>query len=166
MLSKFCRIEIEKNLDFISRLTFWSNQMKKPKILHIRDSISVGSPEKLLIGQINELSDYYDFYFCSYYGESEACTHISSHGIPVLTLPCSYFNPLKVIMTLRKIIIEFGIDLICTHDYKSNFFGTICRKICNIPAISIFHGRTSHDSKIKCYESLDNFVMLFGYNQL
>ena len=133
--------------------------MKKAKILHLRDSTTIGSPEKLMIGQIKELSNYYDFFFCSFYKGSETGQHLNSFGIPVLTVPCPYFNPLKVILTLRKLIIEYNIDLICTHDYKSNYFGSICHKICKVPSISVFHGRTSHDFKIRCYESVDNFVL-------
>ena len=135
--------------------------MNKGKILHIRDSRLVGSPEKLIIGQISELKDYYNFYFYTYYKNTEVKNKFESIGIDVLTIPFYYFNPLYTIVNLKKTIAKYGIKLICTHDYKSNFFGIICRKLCKISAIAVFHGRTSHNAKIKLYESIDNIFLKY-----
>ena len=133
--------------------------MNKPGVLHIRDSIIVGSPEKLIVGQINELNGVYDFYFCSYFRNSEVAKELTSLGIRVLNVPFTRWCPISAIVALRKLIRDYDIKLICCHDYKSNFLGIISGKTLGIPVVSVFHGRTSHDLKLRCYEAIDNFIL-------
>ena len=134
---------------------------RKLKIIHLRDSSFVGGPEKLILGQVEELRGKgFDFVLTSFEKRprnNELLREAQRRGINVFALR----GGASGISLLIDYIRTREIDLISCHDYKSNLYGIIASKICGIPAVSIFHGRTSHSFIMKLYEKVDDRILSF-----
>lgn len=52
-------------------------------------------------------------------------------------------------------LMERGVDVLCTHDYKSNLVGLWAARRAKIGVVAVFHGHTAEDRKVRLYEALD-----------
>ncbi|MEW5746930.1 MAG: glycosyltransferase [Nitrospirota bacterium] len=66
----------------------------------------------------------------------------------------SPFNP-KVIPELASFLKRNGIDLLCTHGYKSNVIGRAASWLAGRPEIAFSRGWTGEDRRIRLFEQLD-----------
>jgi glycosyltransferase involved in cell wall biosynthesis len=71
----------------------------------------------------------------------------------------SFIGDIRVIRQLSDIIANRNIDLLVTHDYKSNFYGYFaCRKH-KLPQLAYFHGLTTENFRMKLYNAIDRFML-------
>lgn len=135
-------------------------------ILHLRASPFLGSPEKIILGQYKDSLRRKDAYVVAVFDEQpgqgndfiEGIQSIGGESVPLPPRMYSFFQTLSCIIRLVQ---NYQVDLICTHDYKSNLFGLLAGLILRRPIVSVFHGRTSHDRKIRIYEWLDDLLLRF-----
>lgn len=138
------------------------------KVLHLRSTPSLGSPEKLILGRIKQLSPEKCKYYVGIFNEQKGGQNdfhkaLTNAGVSSFLLKDPIVYSYSNFVTIFKRIKETKPNLICTHDYKSNFFGFILKKVTGIPAISVFHGLTQTDKKVKFYQIVDRIV-LKGFN--
>jgi glycosyltransferase involved in cell wall biosynthesis len=130
------------------------------KVLHLRSSSFVGSPEKLILGQIRCLSGEVSSEVAVLPDGSDAFYRAAlDQGVQAHLLPGARF-PLAAVWKLARLLRRGEHDILCTHDYKSNFVGWLAARFAPCRQAAVFHGRTSHNRKVRAYESLDNRVLI------
>lgn len=136
------------------------------RVLHLRSSPFLGSPEKLLLGRLDTLDKSKCIYFFGIFDEqrgnrndfNDRLSRLDNPGMLLHDSMIFFFINLYKILCL---IAQKKISLICTHDYKSNFYGLICSKLVRKPVIAVFHGRTSTNFKSIVYEKIDDFIQSY-----
>jgi glycosyltransferase involved in cell wall biosynthesis len=94
-------------------------------------------------------------------GANSFANEIQKLGAKPLILVKSMIFVLNNIFKISKFIKSNKINIICSHDYKSNFYAVIVARIFGMPAISVFHGRTGTDWKSTIYEKFDDWIRPF-----
>jgi len=69
---------------------------------------------------------------------------------------------LNLISSIKKFLKENKIDILHTHNYKSDITGFLATLNTKVKWVATMHGWTSTDPKIRWYESLDRFVLKFA----
>lgn len=67
----------------------------------------------------------------------------------------------QVISQILESIDRLSIDILHTHDFRSDLFGLWCAKKANIPIVSTCHGWIANNFKGKVYTRLDRFMLRF-----
>lgn len=130
-------------------------------VLHVRSCAFFGSPERLILAQAARLRESCPSEvavipdgdvapFERAVRSSDLAFHLLQKGRGV---------SVRRVRSLRRLIRERKIDVLCTHDYKSNLIGRLARIGLRIPHLAVFHGRTSHDWRGRVYEAIDNQVL-------
>ena len=68
---------------------------------------------------------------------------------------------LNTIRKLRKLIREYKIDIVHTHDYKSDFYAWVLSKMYNIKLMATVHGWIGNDIKERFYNWLDKRILKY-----
>ncbi len=80
-------------------------------------------------------------------------------NLPTLILESSGRFDWKPIFQLKKYLLENHIDLLHTHNYKSDILGAIAARLVGIPIVATAHGYTDINHTVTSYEKLDRFVL-------
>ncbi len=83
-----------------------------------------------------------------------------------LSLPTFIINStgkldVYTIRELKKFLLKNKIDILHTHNYKSNIIGIISAKMIGIPAITTVHGYTTSTINVSFYEIIDRCILPF-----
>jgi glycosyltransferase involved in cell wall biosynthesis len=82
-------------------------------------------------------------------------------GLDVVAIKENSSFDRKVIDQIKKVIETRSIDIIHTHDFRSNIYGIICAKKMKLPMVSTCHGWISNNIKGKIYTSIDKYLLRF-----
>lgn len=130
-------------------------------ILHLRSSDIFGSPERLIIGQCRQLSQFH--FLCGSFAKNNAVPKFldecAREGFETVALNESFTGDLRVISQLREAINSRKIDLVVSHDYKSTFYTYWAARSLPVKRIAYYHGVTSEDFKVKIYNAIDTFTL-------
>lgn len=80
-------------------------------------------------------------------------------GIATFSLQSNGRVDLAAIGRLRKYLIENRINLLHTHNYKSNLIGLMAAWFAGIPVVATAHGFTGSSKAVLLYEKIDKFVL-------
>lgn len=69
---------------------------------------------------------------------------------------------LKTLFSIKRFLKENSIDILHTHNYKSDIIGFLATRLTRVKWVATIHGWISSDSKLRWYESLDRFVLKFA----
>lgn len=69
---------------------------------------------------------------------------------------------LKTVSSVKKFLKENDIDILHTHNYKSNIIGFLATRLTRVKWAVTLHGWISSDSKLRWYETLDRFFLKFA----
>lgn len=131
------------------------------KILHLRNSDLFSSPERLIIGQCRHLPEF-DFLCASFVSPKTPNRFLEEceiAGIETAAIEDSFPGDIRMIGRVRRLILEKGIDLVVTHDYKAGFYAFFARRKLDVRQIAYFHGVTSEDRKVRLYNAVDRQVL-------
>ncbi|MEW5795006.1 MAG: glycosyltransferase family 4 protein [Candidatus Zixiibacteriota bacterium] len=134
--------------------------MTTPIVLHIRGSDFYGSPERLIIGQMQYMSSVRSI-AASFVKPGHAnpfLERLGSFGMERIAVEDRHKFDWQIPGRLRAICATHQVDLIVTHEYKSAFYGFLARRKLAVPQICYFHGWTSEDARVRLYNALDRFV--------
>jgi glycosyltransferase involved in cell wall biosynthesis len=67
----------------------------------------------------------------------------------------------KVISQINQVIKKRSIDILHTHDFRSNIYGLICAKRMRLPLVSTCHGWISNNTKGKIYTAIDKYLLRY-----
>ena len=133
--------------------------MAKIKILHLIATNFVGGPEKQILNHALSVDrDRFEVMLGSYSEgkpENPLLKEAKARNLPIFQVDSkSSFNPGQIFQ-LRRFMKTQGINLLCTHGYKSNFIGLWAARGSKIPQIAFVRGWTGEDWKVKIYDWLD-----------
>ncbi len=83
-----------------------------------------------------------------------------------LSLPTFVINSagkldLHTIKQLKQFLLKNRIDILHTHNYKSNIIGIISAKMIGIPVVATVHGYTTATVNVSFYEIMDRCILPF-----
>jgi glycosyltransferase involved in cell wall biosynthesis len=80
-------------------------------------------------------------------------------GLPVHIFESKGRMDLSTVKELKKYLIENKIDILHTHNYKSDIIGALAARGTKTALISTAHGFTGMNSKVSWYEHIDQWVL-------
>ncbi len=66
-----------------------------------------------------------------------------------------------VIKKIKQTVEEKSIDIIHTHDFRSNIYGLVCAKSLGLPLVSTCHGWISNNLKGQIYTKIDRYLLRY-----
>lgn len=135
--------------------------MTKPVVLHIRGSDFYGSPERLIIGQMQNMSDFRSM-AASFIKPGQAnqfLERLAGLGLDHFPIEDRLKFDWRIPKQLRAICHAQKVDLIVTHEYKSAVYGYLARRKLPIPQVCYFHGWTQENARVKLYNALDRLIL-------
>ena len=67
----------------------------------------------------------------------------------------------QVVKQILQAISQHSIDILHTHDFRSDLFGLWCAKKAGIPLVTTCHGWIANNLKGRVYTSIDKFSLRF-----
>jgi len=80
-------------------------------------------------------------------------------GIETCSLKCHGRFDLGAVFRLKKYLVENQIDILHTHNYKSDVIGFLASRMAGIPIVATAHGFTDVTRSVSLYEKLDRWVL-------
>jgi len=134
-------------------------------VLHIRDSGKVFGAERVIMSIVGaDYNLHLNFTVASFVGKGREDNQFLNELKDVCDTAMISENrlfDLKIIHQLLQLIKKRDIDVIHSHDVKSNFYGLIAAKITKTPIISTVHGWISNSYKQKIYIYIDRILKKF-----
>ncbi|NLW35951.1 MAG: glycosyltransferase family 4 protein [Syntrophorhabdus aromaticivorans] len=94
-------------------------------------------------------------------GQNDFIRELRKLEAATINLGRSVFSFRETVTALHRFARELDVALVCSNDYKSNVFGLVLGRQAKLPAIAVFHGRTSKDAKVRFYERLDDIFLKY-----
>ncbi len=119
----------------------------------ILQSAAMVDPERceIVVGTFNEVDSKNNAYL-------QAAINLKLQTMPISER--SAFDR-EVITQIGGAIDRLSIDIVHTHDFRSDIFGLWCAKKAGIPAISTCHGWIANNLKGRIYTAIDRFSLRF-----
>lgn len=94
--------------------------------------------------------------------QNEFLERARTMGIETRELPSRHpLNPLSLSDVL-SVIKRDGVDIVCTHGYKTDILGRMAAWIAKVPLVAVSRGWTGESRKIRFYEYLDKAVLKYA----
>lgn len=141
---------------------------KKINILHVRDSSGIYGAERVILALGNKLNkDIFDLKLLCMQGTNFQSNILASQaselGINTLSLPIKGKFDWTAIKELRAVLLKYCVDIVHSHDFKSDFYVMLASYGKNIKRVATSHGSTRDSAMKRFYLEFDeNFV----YRQL
>jgi glycosyltransferase involved in cell wall biosynthesis len=139
---------------------------QKTNILHLRDSPWVCGPGRTILEsgvRINpERYGYFVGAFCRK-GSSEfpLVQGALDRNLNVFPIYESHSYDPTILLQIRRIVQMEKIDIIHTHEVRSDAVGLTCAKLCRIPVVTTLHGWIANNIKGRVLTRLDKSVLRF-----
>jgi len=137
------------------------------KVLHLRDTYEVGGPGKTILETVSHIDkslfsvSIAVFGTGSETGESPFLSEARNRGITVHEIRSrGRYDPL-IIREIVFLVKKFKIDVLHTHEAKSDLLGYLSAKMTHTPIISTMHGWITNNRKEQIYTKVDKMVARF-----
>jgi glycosyltransferase involved in cell wall biosynthesis len=135
-------------------------------ILDLRDSPWVDGPGRTILDCGASLQEKgFRFLVGSFNGGSQKTSaygeEAQRRGLELFTINESRSFDFKVIGQILDIIDSEDVDIIHSHDFRSDVFGLLCAKMRGKPVVSTVHGWIKNDLKGEVYTAIDKFLLRF-----
>ncbi len=135
------------------------------RVLHIRYTDGLCGPGKTILENVRAVTNgsvrYYVASFIEPHQKNNAFLERIRPYCPVLEIPTSSRLDIHLIRTLRSFIRQNNIDIIHTHEYKSDIFGLLAAKMEGIPIVTTVHGWFINNFRDRVYKGVDRFLLRF-----
>jgi glycosyltransferase involved in cell wall biosynthesis len=140
--------------------------IKTITVLDLRDSPWVDGPGRTILDCGSSLNQKgFRFLVGSFNGGSQkTCAYgleAERRGLELFTINESRSFDFKVLGQILDIIDSENVDIIHTHDFRSDVFGLLCAKLRGKLAVSTVHGWIKNDFKGELYTAVDKFLLRF-----
>ncbi len=136
--------------------------MSEPVILHLRGSDIYGSPERLIVGQMQNISSF-ESVAASFVRPSGSqnpfLDKLSEYGLTHHAVDDTAWFDRRIPGRLRKIFKDRRVDLLVTHEYKSALYGHLAARKLPAKHVRYFHGWTAEDFKVRVYNAIDRMIL-------
>ncbi|MCP4580775.1 MAG: glycosyltransferase family 4 protein [candidate division Zixibacteria bacterium] len=140
--------------------------MSNVNIVHLRASNFYGGPERQLHMHARlAKSSEFEVTVSSFTEDGdmpEFIKVIADDGIPTHTFAVRNAYDPKAIRTLKNYLMKNDIQILCTHDYRTQVIGLMSTLGTKTKWIAFSRGWTSENLKIKLYHALDKIVIRFA----
>ena len=140
--------------------------MDKPiKVLQVRSSVLIGGVETSLLGWLNNIDkNEFDCPVALFKNPNDADRpfreRLEKNGHAIIDIPWkSHLNILDSIKRLAALIRELNIDLLHTHDWRSDVVGYYAAKQTNIPIMTTVYVWFKHPLKTYIFELIDSWYI-------
>ncbi|MBU0600448.1 glycosyltransferase family 4 protein [bacterium] len=141
--------------------------MKKIRIMELKRSWTMAGPESLILSVAKKINKVLFDPLVITFGLPKTPSQptlyqiAKSINLKAVDLPSkSKYNP-SIIAKVLSLIKEYDINIIHTHDFKSNLIGLITALLYKKPLITTIHGRLSTPFRVRIYESIDSLLIRF-----
>ena len=148
--------------------TYNKPKMEKSKIniLELRDSPWLDGPGRTILetgSRINPLKyGYYIGAFCKRYEEDHPFVRaVQKQGLYVFRINESNRFDRSVIAQVRRLIEKEKIDIVHTHEVRSDIIGLIVGKLSGVPVMTTLHGWIDNGFRGKVLTRLDKCILRF-----
>ncbi len=90
---------------------------------------------------------------------SDIAFRAKKEGIPLKEFVCEGKFDFKTILAIRRVVTQYKIDVIHSHNYKSNFYVLLASFGLKINKVTTCHNWRSYGIKMKAYELLDKVLL-------
>jgi len=87
-------------------------------------------------------------------------------GLPTHIINSKGRFDIGAIFKLKKYLEENKIDILHTHNYKSDIIGALAAKLAGVSLVCTAHGFTDVTSVVSVYEKIDRFVLQFWFDRV
>lgn len=138
--------------------------MSLNRILHLRASNFVGGPENQLLRHgIRERSGGWEIWIGVYVGSGEGREFlIAADRLEIHSISLPVESAISSVLTLRRILEEKKIRVLCTHGYKADVIGVLAGQLARVPVACFLRGWTGESPKVSFYDALDRFSLRFA----
>ncbi|MEK6560455.1 MAG: glycosyltransferase [Nitrospirota bacterium] len=87
-------------------------------------------------------------------------------ALPTVVFKSRGLFDINTVRELRNFLTTAGIDVLHTHNYKSDFLGLIAAKMAKIPVVATAHGFTDMTRAVTFYEKLDRWLLFSFFDRV
>jgi len=87
-------------------------------------------------------------------------------GLPTHTINNKGRFDIGVIFKLKRYLTENKINILHTHNYKSDIIGAFAAKLAGMSLVCTAHGFTDVTSTVSAYEKIDRFILKFWFDRV
>ncbi|MCG7879188.1 MAG: glycosyltransferase family 4 protein [Candidatus Thiodiazotropha taylori] len=136
------------------------------QILDLRDSPWVDGPGRTIL----QCADMIDRNKCNIHIGAFSGESHNDHaymkkavelGLDVVAIKENRSFDRSVIDQIKQVVRKRAIDIIHTHDFRSNIYGLICARSQRLPLVSTCHGWISNNWKGRLYTAIDKYLLRF-----
>lgn len=143
----------------------------KKHIVHIRDSSGIFGAERVVLTLAKNIDlNKFDFILlCLRRGDGRSERLISTAqrmGIKVVAVDVNGRFDLKAIRNIRKILYECSVDIIHSHDFKSDFYALLATRGTRIKRVATAHGSTKDSFRKKAYLFFNEKLIYFLFDKI
>lgn len=128
-------------------------------VLHLIASGFFGGPETQILNHLTRATKTgFSIGVCVFSGNgmsTDLGCRARERGIPAFFLETGSKFDLKSLKELRDIVARNGVDVICSHGFKSDFYSYVLKKVHPLKNVSFVRGDTSENLKVYLYTLLD-----------
>jgi glycosyltransferase involved in cell wall biosynthesis len=137
--------------------------IKPISILHLRSSNFYGGPEKQIhFHAKHAIESGVDLRVASFSENAKApdfLSKISSDNIPTKLFNVKNAYDKASITLIKKYLRDNKIDIICTHEYRSHFYGFMASRGTPTKWIAFSRGMTTENIKVKIFTYLEKYLL-------
>lgn len=85
-------------------------------------------------------------------------------NLPVFVIDCRGRFDINAVLALKKFMKEHKIEILHTHNYKSDVIGLLSAKLASVPIVATAHGFTEVTKAVSFYEKLDRWLLKKFFN--
>ncbi len=136
------------------------------KILDIRDSPWVDGPGRTILQCASMVNQeryriFIGFFTGEFDGDNEYMISAKALGLQVVPFIERRAIDFNVIRQILKVVQEKSIQIIHTHEFRSNLLGLICAKLAGIPLVSTCHGWIANTWKRRLFTRIDQSLLRY-----
>jgi glycosyltransferase involved in cell wall biosynthesis len=131
-------------------------------IVQLMASPFFGGPERQMLGLALALPASYRTTFLSF-SERGLCRPLLEEarrsGLEAIELTHNFPNVRRAVGEVAGQLRRLRADIVCCSGYKPDLIGWPAARRAGVPVVSVSHGWTSATLKVRCYETLDRWVL-------
>lgn len=142
------------------------NKDRRINILHLRDSPWVDGPGRTILETGARIDDQrYGFLIGAFCKRTEPdhsfIKALTERGLAVIRINESHGFDATVLSQVRRLIKKERIDIVHTHEVRSDVIGLIAGKLTGIPVVTTLHGWIENGAKEKILTRFDKDILRF-----
>ena len=153
-----------------ARLTHWIRAMREAiRILDLRDSPWVDGPGRTILETAEHLDrSKFELIIGGFRsgeaGENCYLNEARNRGLPVREIEERRAFDFEALRRIVRIVKDDAIEVIHTHDFRTDVMGLLAAKRCGVPVVSTCHGWITNNLKGRLYRAVDlRLLRLFDH---